>query len=76
VSLRDVLIRAAGPVAFIAAGVIVAAAVDNSTGTGISAFLIGLGCVLALSIVFWEIGRSEDRDRAQEEAERLKRGRR
>jgi hypothetical protein len=69
-TLRGVLVRAAGPLALVVAGVAVAAAVDSSLGTGISAFLIGVGCVLALAIVFWEIGRSEDRDRAREEAER------
>ena len=66
------LVRAAGPLAFVAAGIAVAALVDNPTGTGVSAFLIGVGCVFALSIVFYEIGRSEDRDRAREEAERRK----
>ena len=74
-TLRDVLIRAAGPLALVAAGVAVAAVVDSSLGTGISAFLIGVGCVFALAIVFWEIGRSEDRDRAREEADRRRSGR-
>jgi hypothetical protein len=67
---RDVLIRAAGPVALIAVGVAVGIAVDSAAGTGISSFLVGLGTVLALAIVFWEVGRSEDRARAREEAER------
>ena len=69
-TLRGVLARAAGPLALVVAGIVVAATVDSSVGTGVSAFLIGIGCVLALAIVFWEIGRSEDRDRAREEAER------
>jgi hypothetical protein len=68
-ALRDVLIRAAGPVALVAGGVAVGIAVDSAVGTGISSFLIGLGTVLALAIAFWEVGRSEDRARAREEAE-------
>ena len=67
---RWVLVRASGPLALVVAGIVVAATVDNSVGTGVSAFLIGIGCVAALAIVFWEIGRSEDRDRAREEAQR------
>jgi hypothetical protein len=70
VPLREVLIRAAAPLAFIAAGVVVAATVDSSAGTGISAFLIGVGFVIAISIVFLDVGRSEDRERAREDAER------
>ena len=69
------MLRAAGPLAFVVAGIAVAAAVDSSLGTGLSSFLIGLGCVLALAIVYWEIGSSEDRDRAREEAEREKKRR-
>jgi ABC-type transport system involved in cytochrome bd biosynthesis fused ATPase/permease subunit len=69
-TLRDVLLRLAAPVVFIAAGVAVAATVDSPLGTGIAGFLIGVGFVIAVSIVFYEIGRSEDRDRAREEEER------
>ena len=69
-ALRDVVVRAVGPLVLVAAGIAVAATVDSPVGTGVSAFLIGVGCVLALAIVFFEIGRSEDRDRAREEAER------
>ena len=36
---------------------------DGTTGTAIAIFLIGVGCVVAVSTVFWEIGRGEDRDR-------------
>ena len=69
-TLRGVVLRAAGPVALVIAGIAVAAAVDSSLGTGLSSFLIGVGCVLAIAIVYWEIGSSEDRDRAREDAER------
>jgi cytochrome c biogenesis protein CcdA len=69
VRLRDVLVRAVGPILLVVAGVALGEAVDSSAATGISSFLIGLGGVLALAIVFWEVGRSEDRDRARQEAE-------
>jgi len=69
-SLRGVLIRVISPLAFILAGVGVGVVVDNPVGTGIAGFLIGVGCVIAMSIVFFEIGRSEERDRAREEEER------
>jgi hypothetical protein len=72
-TLRDVLVRAAGPVAFVLAGIVIAATVDNSAGTGISAFLMGVGFVIAILIVFYEVGRSEDRERAREEAQARKR---
>ncbi len=37
--------------------------VDGTAGTAIAIFLVGVGCVVAVSTVFWYIGRSEDRDR-------------
>ena len=51
------------PLLLIAAGAAVAVLVDGTAGTAIAIFLIGVGCVVAVSAVFWQIGRSEDRDR-------------
>jgi len=51
------------PLLLIALGAAVAVLVEGTTGTAIGIFLIGVGCVVAVSTVFWQIGRSEDRDR-------------
>jgi hypothetical protein len=51
------------PLLLIALGAAVAVLVDGTAGTAIAIFLIGVGCVVAVSAVFLEIGRSEDRDR-------------
>lgn len=51
------------PLLLIALGAAVAVLVDGTAGTAIAIFLIGVGCVVAVSAVFWEIGRGEDRDR-------------
>jgi hypothetical protein len=42
---------------------VVAVVVEGTAGTAIAIFLIGVGCVVAVSAVFWQIGRGEDRDR-------------
>jgi hypothetical protein len=51
------------PLLLIALGAAAAALIEGTTGTAIAIMLVGTGCVLAVSMVFWEIGRSEDRDR-------------
>jgi tetrahydromethanopterin S-methyltransferase subunit E len=51
------------PLLLIALGAAVAVFVDGTAGTAIAIFLIGVGCVAAVSAVFWQIGRSEDRER-------------
>ena len=70
---RGIAIRVAVTLAIVAVGVAVAVTVNTPVGTGIAGFLIGVGCVVGVSIVFYEIGRSEDRERAREEAARRKR---
>ncbi len=39
---------------------------DGTTGTAITVFLVGSALVVAVSTVFYAIGRSEDRDRERE----------
>jgi hypothetical protein len=51
------------PLLLIVLGAAVAVLTDGTTGTAIAIFLIGVGCVVAVSAVFWEVGRGEDRDR-------------
>jgi hypothetical protein len=51
------------PLLLIVAGAAVAVLADGTASNAIAIFLIGVGCVAAVSVVFWQIGRSEDRDR-------------
>jgi hypothetical protein len=51
------------PLLLVIAGAAVAVLSDGTTANAIAIFLIGVGCVAAVSAVFWQIGRSEDRDR-------------
>jgi hypothetical protein len=55
--------RVLAPLLLIALGAAAAALIEGTTGTAIAIMLVGTGCVLAVSMVFWQIGRSEDRDR-------------
>ena len=52
----------------ILAGVVCAALVGGEFGEILALVLISLGCVDAISLVFLEVGLSEDRERAREEA--------
>jgi len=58
-----VLRLALPPLLLILVGAAVAALADGTTAQAIGIFLIGVGCVIAVSAVFWRIGRSEDRER-------------
>jgi hypothetical protein len=51
------------PLLLIIAGAAVAVLSDGTTANAIAIFLVGVGCVAAVSAVFWQIGRGEDRDR-------------
>lgn len=63
---------------FVVAGVLVAVFVAGSTGQVLAFVLMALGFVLATSLVFYEVGLSEDRELAREERLRTtrRRGRR
>jgi hypothetical protein len=52
------------------AGAVCAAVVGGELGEILALVLISLGCVDAVSLVFLEVGLSEDRERAREEAGR------
>jgi hypothetical protein len=57
--------QAAAPVALALAGAVVAIVSGGSTaGTATALALIGLAAVLALSLVFFAVGKSEDDERA------------
>ncbi len=66
--------QAAIPLGLLVAGIVVLIAGGGSTGTQAAAFaLIGVACVIAVSLTFLAIGRSEDEARAAEERERAAR---
>jgi hypothetical protein len=52
----------------VAAGGVCAAVFAPVPGEDLALVLISLGAVLAVSLVFFEVGLSEDRDRAREQA--------
>jgi hypothetical protein len=54
--------------AFVVAGMVSAALVPEPLGPPLAMALIGAGLVLVLSLVFMEVGLSEDRARAHEES--------
>jgi hypothetical protein len=51
------------PLLLIALGAAAAVLVEGTAGTAIAIMLVGTGCVVAVSLVFWSIGRGEDEDR-------------
>jgi hypothetical protein len=51
------------PLVLIALGAIAALAIPGAAGTAAAIVLVGTGCVVAVSLVFWEVGRSEDEER-------------
>jgi hypothetical protein len=51
------------PLLLILVGAAVAALFESTAAQALGIFLIGVGCVVAVSAVFWRIGRSEDRER-------------
>ena len=67
---RTVNASFAGAAALIVGGILCAALLDGTAAGVISILLIGVGCVLAVALVFLVIGLSEDRDRAEAEERR------
>jgi hypothetical protein len=53
------------PLVLIALGAIAAVAIPGKAGTAVGIVLVGSACVVAVSLVFWEVGRSEDEERAR-----------
>jgi hypothetical protein len=67
---RAALRRAIVPVVLIAVGAVIAS-VTSDTAQAVGFGVFGVGCVVAVSLFFLEVGYSEDRARA---AERERRG--
>jgi hypothetical protein len=47
----------------VVAGAVLAVLSGSTAANAIAIFMIGVGCVVAVSLVFWRIGRSEDHER-------------
>ena len=54
----------------VVAGIACAFAFGGTLGQNLAFVLVALGLVLATSLVFYEVGLTEDRERAREEAEK------
>jgi energy-converting hydrogenase Eha subunit E len=59
-----------GAAALVVAGALCAVLFDGTAAGVVSIMLIGVGLVLAVSLVFLAIGLSEDRERGEEERRR------
>jgi hypothetical protein len=59
VSLRLIL----PPLLLVALGAAAAVVIPGTAGTAVAIVLVGTGCVVAVSLVFWAVGRSEDEER-------------
>ena len=57
------LLRALSPLLLIVLGAAAAVLVPGVTGTAIAIMLVGTGCVVAVSLAFWHVGKGEDDDR-------------
>ncbi len=66
---RAALRRAIVPLVLIAVGAVIAS-VTSGTAQAVGFGIFGVGCVVAVSLFFLEVGYSEDRDRAREQAQR------
>jgi membrane protein implicated in regulation of membrane protease activity len=64
-SRRDRIVWFGLAAALVAAGAICAVLIAGGTGQILALILISLGLVLAVSLVFLEVGLSEDRERAR-----------
>jgi ABC-type nickel/cobalt efflux system permease component RcnA len=60
------MIRALPTLILLLLGLAAALIFDGTTGTAITVFLVGTAVVVAVSTVFYVVGRSEDRERERE----------
>ena len=51
------------PLVLFLLGAAAAAVLPGRAGTAAAIVLVGTGCVVAVSLLFWHVGRSEDEDR-------------
>jgi hypothetical protein len=73
VSRRSRIVGFGSAALLVLAGALCAVILSGGLGQILALVLIGLGCVDAVSLVFAEVGFSEDRERAREQAARARR---
>jgi len=71
-SRRSRIIGFGSAALLVAAGLGCAAVLSPGLGEDLALVLISLGAILAVSLVFLEVGLSEDRERAREQAARAR----
>jgi hypothetical protein len=59
VALRLIL----APLLLVVLGAAAALVIRGTAGTAVAIVLVGTGCVVAVSLVFWRVGHSEDEER-------------
>ncbi len=69
-STRTRILSFGSAIAAIVLGGLVGRLIGGVTGDAVAIALVSLGGIAVVSLVFLEIGLSEDRDRAREEAQR------
>jgi len=75
-SKRSRILAFGSAAALVVLGAVGAAVLSGTLGQVVAFVLIGVGCVAATSLVFLEVGLSEDRELARQRAEREKAERR
>src|SRR5262245_17366808 len=65
---RSILQQAAGPIFLGLAALVLVIASDSIVARAIALSLFGIACVVAVSLVFLAVGRSEDAERAAAQA--------
>lgn len=63
--------RYAGAIALIVIGVLCGAVIPGTAGGTICTAIVGIGLVAVISLVFYDVGLSEDRDRQRDDRRRL-----
>jgi hypothetical protein len=66
-SKRSRILTFGGAGVSVVAGLVCAVAIGGGAGQILALVLVGIGLVAAVSLVFYEVGLSEDRERAREE---------
>jgi len=75
-SSRNRVLSFGGSALVIVLGGVIALLVNGIAGEAVALSLISLGSIAIVSLMFLEVGLSEDRERARERAEQRERGRR
>jgi hypothetical protein len=61
---RSILLRVLALLGLMAAGLLIAVLAESSLVVGIGFFVAAVGAILLTAVFFYEVGLSEDRDRA------------